>query len=176
MSLQALEEDEREGMESPPGSPKKGNSLHITGRSGSGGSGAAAAGGARSRTGSAGGGAGGGINRVINGGGGNGSNDSADSGESGRGGIDFDGVETLNHHQFSPVPLHGSFGVPVTVTESSDDLDPTLAPDQAQDQAPVNSAEEEDDNYCLRALQCACELREHKDSNLGTHIAVTAGK
>ena len=34
----------------------------------------------------------------------------------------------------------------------------------------------EEDNYCLRALQCACELREHKDSNLGTHIAVTAGR
>ena len=30
-------------------------------------------------------------------------------------------------------------------------------------------------NYCLRALQCACELRATKDDNLGTHIAVTAG-
>jgi class 3 adenylate cyclase len=30
-------------------------------------------------------------------------------------------------------------------------------------------------HYCLRALQCACELRDHKDDNLGTHIAVTSG-
>ena len=30
-------------------------------------------------------------------------------------------------------------------------------------------------NYCLRALQCACELRKHRDDNLGTHIGVTAG-
>ena len=30
-------------------------------------------------------------------------------------------------------------------------------------------------NYCLRALQCACELRATKDDNLGTHIAVTSG-
>ena len=30
-------------------------------------------------------------------------------------------------------------------------------------------------NYCLRALQCACELRATKNDNLGTHIAVTAG-
>ena len=31
------------------------------------------------------------------------------------------------------------------------------------------------DNYCLRALRCACELRSHRDEHLGTHIAVTAG-
>jgi len=31
------------------------------------------------------------------------------------------------------------------------------------------------DNYCLRALRCACELRSHRDERLGTHIAVTAG-
>ena len=32
-----------------------------------------------------------------------------------------------------------------------------------------------DSNYCLRALQCAINLRNHRDDHLATHIAVTSG-
>ena len=41
--------------------------------------------------------------------------------------------------------------------------------------AVAEAAAETGVHYCLRALQCACELRDHKDDNLGTHIAVTSG-
>ena len=33
-----------------------------------------------------------------------------------------------------------------------------------------------DQNYALRALQCACELRKHHNQHLATHIAVTVGE
>ena len=33
-----------------------------------------------------------------------------------------------------------------------------------------------DQNYALRALQCACELRKHHNEHLATHIAVTVGE
>ena len=79
---------------------------------------------------------------------------------------DKHGGGTADHPISNPGSSHGLFGVPVTVSDSKDDRDDP-------DLALVEGAE--DDNYCLRALQCACELREHKDSNLGTHIAVTAG-
>ena len=68
----------------------------------------------------------------------------------------------------NPTSPHGLYGVPVTITDSFYERDSERETNQT-----VISAD--DDNYCLRALQCACELREHKDSNLGTHIAVTAG-
>ena len=33
-----------------------------------------------------------------------------------------------------------------------------------------------DENYCLRALQCACELRKRENKHLACHIAVTVGE
>jgi class 3 adenylate cyclase len=47
-------------------------------------------------------------------------------------------------------------------------------------QKDTTNVSDPDQNYCLRALQCACELRKHQISNntyhLDCHIAVTVGK
>ena len=38
------------------------------------------------------------------------------------------------------------------------------------------NASDIDENYCLRALQCACELRKRENKHLACHIAVTVGE
>ena len=41
--------------------------------------------------------------------------------------------------------------------------------------AKSSSTQPSEENYCLRALQCALNLRNHRDDHLATHIAVTSG-
>ena len=75
--------------------------------------------------------------------------------------------------QLGPDVVVAGDGVDITMTDSQAAV---MLNEPIADTNSSHSSIPEDDNYCLRALQCACELREHKDSNLGTHIAVTAGK